>query len=78
MLAHRLVLAPEAELDRFTAADAVSAALAAVPVAAREPRVRRAVTLTPRTVVALVAIALAALALPGAVVAVRRSRSWPG
>ena len=32
VLAHRLVLAPEAELDRFTAADAVQAALAAVPV----------------------------------------------
>ncbi|HMJ35757.1 MAG TPA: AAA family ATPase [Baekduia sp.] len=32
VLAHRLVLAPEAELDRFTAADAVRAALAAVPV----------------------------------------------
>jgi MoxR-like ATPase len=32
VLAHRLVLAPEAELDRFTAADAVAAALAAVPV----------------------------------------------
>jgi MoxR-like ATPase len=32
VLAHRLVLAPEAELDRFTAADAVGAALAAVPV----------------------------------------------
>jgi MoxR-like ATPase len=32
VLAHRLVLAPEAELDRFTAGDAVSAALAAVPV----------------------------------------------
>jgi MoxR-like ATPase len=32
VLAHRLVLAPEAELDRFTAADAVTAALAAVPV----------------------------------------------
>jgi MoxR-like ATPase len=32
VLAHRLVLAPEAELDRFTAQDAVSAALAAVPV----------------------------------------------
>jgi MoxR-like ATPase len=32
VLAHRLVLAPEAELDRFTADDAVSAALAAVPV----------------------------------------------
>jgi MoxR-like ATPase len=32
VLAHRLVLAPEAELDRFTAIDAVSAALAAVPV----------------------------------------------
>ncbi|MDX6687232.1 MAG: MoxR-like ATPase [Baekduia sp.] len=32
VLAHRLVLAPEAELDRFTAGDAVAAALAAVPV----------------------------------------------
>jgi MoxR-like ATPase len=32
VLAHRLVLAPEAELDRFTAGDAVQAALAAVPV----------------------------------------------
>jgi MoxR-like ATPase len=32
VLAHRLILAPEAELDRFTAADAVQAALAAVPV----------------------------------------------
>ena len=32
VLAHRLVLAPEAELDRFTAQDAVAAALAAVPV----------------------------------------------
>jgi MoxR-like ATPase len=32
VLAHRLVLAPEAELDRFTAQDAVRAALAAVPV----------------------------------------------
>jgi MoxR-like ATPase len=32
VLAHRLVLAPEAELDRFTAPDAVAAALAAVPV----------------------------------------------
>lgn len=32
VLAHRLVLSPEAELDRFTAADAVAAALAAVPV----------------------------------------------
>ena len=32
VLAHRLVLAPEAELDRFTAPDAVRAALAAVPV----------------------------------------------
>ncbi|WCB91686.1 ATPase [Baekduia alba] len=32
VLAHRLVLAPEAELDRFTAADAVAAALATVPV----------------------------------------------
>jgi MoxR-like ATPase len=32
VLAHRLILSPEAELDRFTAADAVAAALAAVPV----------------------------------------------
>jgi MoxR-like ATPase len=32
VLAHRLVLAPEAELDRFTADDAIGAALAAVPV----------------------------------------------
>ena len=32
VLAHRLVLRPEAELDRFTAADAVRAAVAAVPV----------------------------------------------
>jgi MoxR-like ATPase len=32
VLAHRLILAPEAELDRFTPADAVAAALAAVPV----------------------------------------------
>jgi MoxR-like ATPase len=32
VLAHRLVLAPEAELDRFTAGDAVRAALASVPV----------------------------------------------
>ncbi|HWI70321.1 MAG TPA: AAA family ATPase [Baekduia sp.] len=32
VLAHRFVLAPEAELDRFTAGDAVSAALSAVPV----------------------------------------------
>jgi MoxR-like ATPase len=32
VLAHRLLLAPEAELDRFTARDAVAAALAAVPV----------------------------------------------
>jgi MoxR-like ATPase len=32
VLAHRLVLAPEAELDRFTAADAVGAALGSVPV----------------------------------------------
>jgi len=32
VLAHRLVLAPEAELDRFTAADAVRAALGSVPV----------------------------------------------
>jgi MoxR-like ATPase len=32
VLAHRLILSPEAELDRFTAADAVQAALAAVPV----------------------------------------------
>ena len=32
VLAHRLVLAPEAELDRFTADDAVRAALASVPV----------------------------------------------
>jgi MoxR-like ATPase len=32
VLAHRLLLAPEAELDRFTAGDAVAAALAAVPV----------------------------------------------
>ena len=32
VLAHRLLLAPEAELDRFTADDAVAAALAAVPV----------------------------------------------
>jgi len=32
VLAHRMILSPEAELDRFTAADAVAAALAAVPV----------------------------------------------
>jgi MoxR-like ATPase len=32
VLAHRLVLAPEAELDRFTANDAIAAALATVPV----------------------------------------------
>ncbi len=32
VLGHRLILSPEAELDRFTAADAVAAALAAVPV----------------------------------------------
>jgi MoxR-like ATPase len=32
VLAHRLVLSPEAELERYTAADAVEAALAAVPV----------------------------------------------
>jgi MoxR-like ATPase len=32
VLAHRLILSPQAELDRFTAADAVAAALAAVPV----------------------------------------------
>jgi MoxR-like ATPase len=32
VLAHRLVLAPEAELERFGAHDAVAAALAAVPV----------------------------------------------
>jgi MoxR-like ATPase len=32
VLAHRLILAPEAELDRFTPGDAVAAALAAVPV----------------------------------------------
>jgi MoxR-like ATPase len=32
VLAHRLVLAPEAELDRFTAGEAVRAALAAAPV----------------------------------------------
>ena len=32
VLAHRLLLAPEAELDRFGAADAIAAALAAVPV----------------------------------------------
>jgi MoxR-like ATPase len=32
VLAHRLLLSPEAELDRFGAADAVAAALAAVPV----------------------------------------------
>jgi MoxR-like ATPase len=32
VLAHRLVLAPEAELDRFTAGDAVRAALASAPV----------------------------------------------
>jgi MoxR-like ATPase len=32
VLAHRLVLSPEAELERFTAADAVDAAVAAVPV----------------------------------------------
>ncbi len=32
VLAHRLLLSPEAQLDRFTARDAVEAALAAVPV----------------------------------------------
>lgn len=32
VLAHRLVLTPEAELERFTQADAIKAALAAVPV----------------------------------------------
>jgi MoxR-like ATPase len=32
VLAHRLVLSPEAELDRYTAADAITTALAAVPV----------------------------------------------
>ena len=32
VLAHRLLLAPEAELDRFGATDAIAAALAAVPV----------------------------------------------
>ena len=32
VLRHRLILAPEAELERFTADDAVAAALAAVPV----------------------------------------------
>ncbi len=32
VLAHRLLLSPEAQLDRFTASDAVAAALAAVPV----------------------------------------------
>ena len=32
VLAHRLVLRPEAELDRFTPADAVRAAVAAIPV----------------------------------------------
>jgi MoxR-like ATPase len=32
VLAHRLVLAPEAELDRYTAADAITTALSAVPV----------------------------------------------
>jgi MoxR-like ATPase len=32
VLAHRLVLAPEAELERYTSADAIRAALAAVPV----------------------------------------------
>ena len=32
VLAHRLVLAPEAELERYGTADAIRAALAAVPV----------------------------------------------
>ncbi|WP_027004744.1 AAA family ATPase [Conexibacter woesei] len=32
VLAHRLVLSPEAELDRYTATDAITTALAAVPV----------------------------------------------
>ena len=32
VLAHRLLLSPEAQLDRFTAGDAVAAALGAVPV----------------------------------------------
>jgi MoxR-like ATPase len=32
VLAHRLILSPEAELDRYTAADAITTALAAVPV----------------------------------------------
>jgi len=32
VLAHRLVLTPEAELDRFTATDAISNVLASVPI----------------------------------------------
>jgi len=32
VLAHRLILTPEAELDRFTAADALSNVLATVPI----------------------------------------------
>jgi MoxR-like ATPase len=32
VLAHRLLLTPEAELDRFTATDALSNVLASVPI----------------------------------------------
>jgi MoxR-like ATPase len=32
VLGHRLILTPEAEIDRFTPADALSNALASVPI----------------------------------------------